>query len=128
MKLKIDRKYWMRGTGEGMLSDGQQMCCLGFLGKACGINDTMLNGMGNPSDLRDGASKNKRFWDLMSAPLVEKRSLGKIGNGHICTSVEDVFIQINDSQRIKDPRREDLLISEFAKVGVEVEFTGPEKQ
>lgn len=121
MKLTIDRDKWLRGTGDGALYLGGAMCCLGFLGRACGIGVEDLYGIGCPSGLQDGqAKKHRKVWELMNNSLETPRKV----LDDLASDVEAIFIAINDSTLIGDKKRERLLTKEFAKIGVEVEFVG----
>jgi hypothetical protein len=122
VKLTIDRARWGRGVGEGrLLSDGK-MCCLGFLAKACGLSDTAIEDLGNPSDVYcEEPTKHKQVWNSMGVPFKKPRKLKELGEA---MALETVFVLINDDENLTEKRRERLLTKEFAKIGVNVEFVG----
>ena len=55
MKLTIDRKTWMNADNlanlkvSSLLTADGRRCCLGFLGRACGIPDSEMRGVGTPA-------------------------------------------------------------------------------
>lgn len=52
----INRDLWLRGTGTGMLYNGQPrqcMCCLGQIGEQCGVSREAMRDVGLPSHLND---------------------------------------------------------------------------
>lgn len=129
MKLTIDRARWQRGDpdkGE-LLTDNGKMCCLGFLACACGFKEEDIQNQGTPSQVVNDtgepklARKHKRVWSTMTDEVPE----GTVDvNGDKTENVEEIFVAINDSEKISARRREALLTKEFAKIGVEVEFVG----
>lgn len=48
LHVAIDRRYWARGNypSTRLLDDRQMRCCLGHLGRACGVPDSELEGHG----------------------------------------------------------------------------------
>lgn len=52
MKFTVYRSKWLRGdTTESRLYDGSRMCCLGFLGVACGISQEDMKDLCLPSEV-----------------------------------------------------------------------------
>lgn len=118
MKLKINRKKWLRGTGFGELYDGELSCCLGFYGRALGFKSTQMCGIGAPSEFVNQAdnakSKQKRFekWK----PLVKNKG------GYNTTKICNTLMAFNDAEGITDEKREAEIKYWFKKIGVDVEF------
>jgi hypothetical protein len=115
MKLEIDRAKWQRGFKYGCESrlvsaplEVPSMCCLGFLGKACGYSDDELRGVAFP-DYVDDLSK----WPPGILAEDEARS-----------EVTRRLLDINDDYYPEEQTREIALAAEFAKIGIEVTFTG----
>ena len=45
----VNRRSWLRGTGEGMLLDDQnKKCCLGFYARECGLSAKDIRGLEAP--------------------------------------------------------------------------------
>lgn len=119
MKLVIDRSKW--GCGALLNKDGT-MCCLGFLSKACGYNELRLPA---PDWYDSPTSSALGFpdpdWVNVPAPFIvlEKDTTGK--------AVWRTAAKINDDVKITWASKESLLITLFAKHGVELSFEGPPK-
>lgn len=128
MKLKIDRSKWLRGGPGRLLDEAGMMCCLGFLGKACGINKADMLHVGQPSEISSEPRRNKAVWERLRTerPLPGKALVALAPEPFepepSCYG-ELPLIWINDNGKITEKRREKLLTEEFAKIGVEVEFT-----
>lgn len=106
MNLTINRTRWARRgiRGQSLLRNERgNMCCLGFLGRACGIKPAALTGMGIPwaldQELRAKYPKgaNKHFGELAG---------------------------INDDKTKSDAEREATIKRLMKKFGVNVRFTG----
>ena len=93
-----------------MRNDGK-MCCLGFLGKACGATDKQIYMINTPEE----ADKVK--WPEF---LIETLSSDLTGNSDICNHL----MIINDSQdkNLSDREREKKLKEIFKKNGIQVTF------
>ena len=93
-------------------SDGK-MCCLGFLGEACGLTKTALRDNGDFTDL--------------SRPLIAEipQELVKRGD-HVGlysnTEIATQLMNLNDETGIDDIERERSLTGIFAQIGLTVEF------
>jgi hypothetical protein len=122
MKLVIKRSEWIRGEGSehSLLfrpADGKR-CCLGFLGNACGVKD--LDQV-EPTPAEVGAP----FPEWLYEP--GKGTYNKAGSKggktpYRNTTIGHRLMELNDNRVIDDYEREEKLIAEFAKVGVEVTF------
>lgn len=122
MKLKIERRKWLRGEGRGVLyrpNDGR-MCCLGFYCKAKGFSKTEMEGLSSPEELTyDSALDSKRIKKIEA--LLEKTPEGYYSDyidNEICRSLVD----INDDEKRSDTVREKMIKTRFKKIGVDVEF------
>jgi hypothetical protein len=129
--LRIERRWWARGDRKtALLVPGTgEMCCLGFLGLACGIHPQELYGEGEPSEVRTEA------WPRWLARTEYEHD--ECGNED-CTGEDDAgcqatlvvretdlcvqAIKINDDPDLGDAERERQLTALFATAGVAVEF------
>lgn len=112
-KLIIDRSRWYRGLGEERsallrLSDGK-MCCLGFVGLACGYTPGQIGGRGDPQDVTH---------DL---PSLWPKELLEYGNNSQLTAD---LVKVNDSPFMGDHEREEQIMQLLWKAGFDVEFEG----
>lgn len=105
-ELVINRAKW--GERHLLNSDGT-MCCLGFLSKACGVDDSLLLGKGFP--LVEWTTKygvNTEFTRPPSSnPLVAS-----------------IAASINDGALYTKSEKEAQLITLFADNGITLSFTG----
>lgn len=116
-KLIIDRNNWNRGSnpqffGDVRLLNGQRnLCCLGFLGRACKIKDEYLLNVLGP--VRDNSLEN--YYDTGSV----------IYKNHINFPKTDYnpFMEVNDSKDLTDNERELKLKKLFQSIDYDVEFT-----
>jgi hypothetical protein len=113
--LVIDRATWKNsyhGVGPTYLLNRQgYRCCLGFLGKACGLNDNQLDVIGKPS-----LFKQQHIKELFPDALFE---LGP----EYCTN-EYILININDNN-YSDVVRESLIVEKFKELlDIDVSFSG----
>lgn len=113
MKLVIDRNKWLRGEGPSqsrlIRSNDNQMCCLGFLGKACGISEQELFDEYTPETAGD---ENKWPNGIFNEDAVEN------------SDITAELMEINDDENLTDENRESNLIERFATINIEVEFVG----
>lgn len=110
MKLTITRSEWLRGEGflpsRLVRSQDNKMCCLGFLGVACGIPKEKMMNIGSPFYL------NQNKWP--------EKLISNLDTGFgACQNL----MAINDTQSLNDPEREAELTKEFASIDIQVEFT-----
>ncbi len=109
MKLVINRDKWLRGEGafESKLlrrEDGK-MCCLGFLGLACGLSESDIMGKATPVDaLNDGK---------YPEAILEYGFL---------TTTSYSLMSANDSRYIPETEREQTITNLMSEIGIEVEF------
>lgn len=115
MKFTVQRSKWIRGANDkvatSMLLDSQgNMCCLGFLGEACGIPREQLLAVGTP-ELVHSSYRNR--W-----PAGILRSAG-----HDSGATKMIIIN-NDSNSnlMSDAAREARLIAQFAALEIEINF------
>lgn len=121
-RLIIRYSEWARGerytlehdeiTNYLLGEDGKQ-CCLGLLGKACGIpNEAMLN-VGSPEALHP------EFRVLMPQKLSQE---GTIFDSSLCGKI----IDDNDNGELSNEEREKLILEGFDQFGWDVEFIDDE--
>lgn len=103
--FEIPRDKW--GTGRLLNNDGT-MCCLGHLGRACGITDPALRS--------EGAYPN-RNWTKFGYP---KKFTTEDGTADAMTLAAGV----NDDMRLSRPEKERQIKVLFASRGIKVTFTG----
>lgn len=107
MKFIVDRKTWYRGKGNiesKLLRNDGMRCCIGFVGKQCGIDDSLL--LGHAA--------------AFQAPTTDKWPIWfKVGN--LAYPLATAY-QINDDPDIRDVTREEKLALLFAENGDEIEF------
>jgi hypothetical protein len=106
----IDRALWARGGNQGNIGTGLRnpngtMCCLGFLGKTCGVSEENLGKVSIPESLPD------EDWKLF--PRVH-------GQGW------DPFIGANDRRNLTPAYRENKLRALAKKNGFRFRFVGKE--
>lgn len=136
MKLFIERSRWARGTGFGKLIDsanGDRMCCLGFLGMACGATDTPGDYTGGlipafdddgkairTSGIRDQTlpDYDQSFWPpwLFDTADVPTESLDPF------ESVMALLAYTNDNVALSERERESKIAEIMGRRGVEVTF------
>lgn len=110
LKFTVYRESWLRGNGtaSGLLLDGQR-CCLGFLGKACGIPDDEMRQKAEPESIDPMLI---RLWPRSIVNLSKT-------NTALCSNI----IEENDCDDYDaDDLREVALSALFADAGIDVEF------
>jgi hypothetical protein len=103
-ELVIDRARW--GTGQLRNEDGS-MCCLGFLGKACGIKVKDMLAVGMPDDLPS--------W------LIELFPDGLNSRDEIAA---EQAANINDDPNMPRKKKEAKLRELFKTQGIKLTFVG----
>lgn len=111
-KLVIDRSRWLRGEGghtSALLRSGdRKMCCLGFLGLACGVPPDRMEGWADPTTAPHPAWPT---WISDDGGVTQQ------------DCVVNELVRLNDVEALPDAEREACLSRLFAeKGGVEVEF------
>jgi hypothetical protein len=114
MKLTIPREWWLRGEGGGMSRllrvEDRKMCCIGlFALQVLKMRESQIEDAKTLSDVRNTDCG----WPI----TLEGKPIGSMSE----------FYSVNDNICISDDVREGELIKLFAKLGVTVEFTGPER-
>lgn len=120
-ELVIDRKRWLRGEEKSALvrKFDKKMCCLGFLGRACGIRRKDMVAVARPERLNSSSDIKK--WPAWLVSFIEMPAwqdadyfdTGRLGQQ---------LMSLNDNQEISDKMREYKLKRKFKSVGLEVEF------
>lgn len=111
MKFTIQRSRWYRGDG-GMDSklvrgDGT-MCCLGFLGEACGLPTEVMRDLSTP----DAMSKEYRV--LWPSGILDTHGIDTLTTHKLVTA--------NDARGMPDGVREEELTALFKTIHIDVEF------
>lgn len=122
MKVIIDRRKW--NTGERLSHPSRlfdensgSLCCLGFLGEACGAKREHLEGINYPGGAREFATWPPQLFAETPAGLLVASGLS--------STWETVLAHINDADHVDDATREAWIAEGFKTVlGVEVEFVG----
>lgn len=110
MKLTIKRSEWLHGEG-GRVSrllraTDNKMCCLGFLGIACGLTRDEILGKSEPSE-------------ITSSKWIKGLILDSSEGTETCHQL----MMANDSlSYLFETKREARIISLFAELDVQVEF------
>ncbi len=115
MNFTVNRPEWYRGNGpdSSLLTSTGSMCCLGFLGRACGISKDELLSRGAPADVSHPEDRAKWPRGLIhQAPTGTEDSM-------LCVEI----IRVNDNVELAELDRETQLTELFAKIGLTVVFT-----
>lgn len=115
IKFTVRRKNWLRGKGDALLlNENGSMCCLGFLGRACGLKKKDMLELGTPEDVDiEEPDKGTQF----PYSIVDKHDYF-MGNTGLCYEIIDV----NDAPNLSSKEREQKLTKLFAEGGIEVTF------
>ncbi len=105
MKLVIDRSKWLRGDRDSYLlrPSDQKMCCVGMYLAQCGVP---------LDDLRWKVTAE----DVLPLPVTTQWLVATDNDLAV------VLYGVNDDRTLTEEDREVGIASEFAKVGVQVEF------
>ena len=121
-KFVVIRDKWARGrtnVSSELLNIMGNMCCLGFLGKACGYNDEDLKQVPSPGyivyEYIDGKVLSKFPSSLV---MLDAKHPFECRDTPACRNL----MKINDDEEISDQEREKLLTEKFLEIGIEVEF------
>lgn len=125
-KLAIDRALWGKNAllrkKDPTDPDEGKMCCLGHLGRACGISTKSLVGRAMPG--KDIIAHRKYPAAFLAKPTKVKY---RNSNGNVEEdSVADRAAEINDSDR-RPAIKERMLITLFKKANITLSFTGKTK-
>lgn len=123
MRVVINRSMWLRGTGSHssflVRYSDEKMCCLGFLGIACGIDKAEMVGRTSPSDIsRDICHK----WPEGSLVPHQSGSYVVTKGGLSNSKIIRDAIEHNDDQSIDETSREILLKKDLLELGIQLEF------
>lgn len=147
--LTIDRKTWANGDQLTLMGDPVESilldstgsrCCLGFLGKACGLEDDQLRGIGTPMSagtLSTAAEFAKAWPKGVLDPMPPKVFQNNSQWTTIAVMLNDAPVRSDHSEALEDhgmvhyPNvgpgdnyRERLLMEHFKKIGIQLEFEG----
>ena len=114
MKLVIERSKWLRGEGweksSLLRSSDKKMCCLRFLGEACGVSRDLMWNKGSPRQLSEEAKV------MYPAGLFQLRyddgGLSPMGR----------LMNINDHPNLSEEIREKMITDKMSDLGIAVEF------
>lgn len=114
IKFTVRRKNWLRGNTDTstLLNDTGSMCCLGFLGRACGIKQKDLLFRDTPASCADIAESYPK------SIVKKKKDKTWYVNSDICFQI----MNINDKDKLSLSERESKLKTLFKKAGIEVTF------
>lgn len=118
MRLVIDRDRWSRGGLNGpvrMLNASGCMCCLGFLARECGYEESEMADRGGPVAVRMLTGR-----DLFPPTL----QVGEQGGPVDDLIITNDRIYDDDGHRMTERDRESEITRLMAQAGVEVEFVG----
>jgi hypothetical protein len=103
IKFTVWRDRWSRGRKSQLLASDGMMCCLGFLGKACGAAD---------DDILHGCTPSYRLGVRWPAGLLKEYN----NDSDICEQI----IEVNDGpfQKLREPQ----LAALFDSIGIDVTF------
>lgn len=109
----IDYERWGQ---DNLLHEGwdgtRKMCCLGFLGRACGISANNMLERSSPDDLPGAeAARYPSFIAYVGVP-----------NSVCHTDLTDDLMQVNDNGRMPDYVRMRVITSLFAEEGMRVRW------
>ncbi len=118
MKLEINEKFWGRADYlgrnddtevEGSLADSRgKMCCLGFVGQACGITKKDMRGLKMPHNLEDVTKMQEAY------PWLFRDGVG--------SNSAYILATINDSTSLTLAEKRKQIKAIFKKHGVDVVF------
>lgn len=136
IKVEIDRAKWDRGEGsEGSLlvspdspTKAGCRCALGFVALACGISDTDICEVGDPSDFIE---REDHGWpdSLIEVETITDEEDGEDVLHAALTDVATMIMHANDDPKSyeTDAAREAKIIELGVKAGIEFVFTGEGK-
>lgn len=113
MKFIVDRKTWYRGKGSDesmLLRDDGMRCCIGFVGKQCGIDDNELQ---HATTVLSTVSSDSSGIHPSKWPQWFR---------HGTAGALSVAYSINDDSFITDTDREKKLVALFESHGDEIVF------
>lgn len=131
MKVTIDRAKWNTGERLGisrLLDENGARCCLGFLVKACDIDDDQMLDVGLPSEvgLDDfGTERSERLRRIPSVLFDTAHQVRTWSTTSYGSDWENIFAAMNDAMGVDHETRESWIAEGFrAVLGCEVEFVG----
>lgn len=125
-KFVVKRSKWFRGRGNTLsrLQTDNQMCCLGFYAKECGLKKKNITDVVSPGEIE---YEIKDIWDTFL--------LARISNIYdsdpddpgltdiiIDSEIANSLMEINDDVNISDEDREYKLKELFKEQGIKVKF------
>lgn len=123
-KFTIDRQIWARGQREHITNKlldfnpktkQREQCCIGIFCTALGLPDAELK-------YNALASRVAPILPPEAQWLVDSNNMEEDGILWTDTSAAEVLYSCNDSPELDEPERERLIVENFAKHNVQVEF------
>lgn len=126
-EFTVDVKRWARGGKNGepaLLNEQGSMCCLGFLGEACGVSADSMRIVGEPADIDAEQER-----ELFPPDLMDVHDMDGDGEDYCTTSCfGNTLISTNDDHFISDKERMEKIQKEFRTIGIEVNFINVETE
>lgn len=125
-EFTVDVSKWCRGGINGdpsLLNEEGFMCCLGFLSKACGIEEYEMTCIADPENLED-----ESLFDFLPKELLEFKKMDDEESTYPSNTLlcQDL-IDINDSKEITDHDRMSKLKYKFESIGIDIKFVNTEE-
>lgn len=128
-KLILRGSEWLRATGRIGKGTGKdsyylaqlfkkssgRMCCIGVLGRACGLPVRLLSGLGTPRSVVNRILNT----DSDTEFLEDAHQYRDLVDGDSCGAN---FYVANDDKSTSDDEKIDLLTPLFADIGIDLEF------
>jgi len=134
-KFTVKRDQWLRGSTDSsgdpadskLLNHAGQMCCLGFLGKACGYSEFSLQDQGDPAEtVGEYVDRLYRaeadLWPVTILNAERYEVDMRLVSHTAMTPVCQTIIDVNDSAELTDEERERQLTELFKQAQIEVVF------
>lgn len=118
-EFTVDVKLWARGGKNGaaaLLNEGGYMCCLGFLGEACGVPLEDMHDWAIPAELTEE-----------SIDLLPKELIRQDVEVPVTTAFCDDLMDTNDSVYTTDQEKIEKLTKRFSEIGIEIKFVNVEE-
>ncbi len=112
LKVVVDREKWCRGQKNGnpaLVTGSRTMCCLGFVGVACGFTKKEMLLLTSPGQISYSA-KNKTW------------PKGMLNKYDFASTLTNNLVDINDSIMMNDSVRERKLKKTAKEIGIEFQF------
>jgi len=128
MQFTVKRSEWYRGqgyTGSRLLREqDRKRCCLGFLGRACGIGDNEMLDVTNPWGTKGDPGQSGTWHPglFLADVLRHFPDIDLPLTNTMPDIMATLFVVVNDSPDLDGVTREETLTRLFRHIGIEVEF------